>query len=161
MKTAHAARYFHGPMYLIILGCVRASLYKFTLSSLFVAALAGCLKTNLPPSDAAAEARQAAQDAQPAKDTARQEIEGIPPPAKSRYLAVHTENSWANPFLTVGREGDPHAGDLARRRPRTPTAREQCCDLPDARKQELDIRHQPACRRRWPRCRRDHGPMGG
>ena len=38
------------------------------------------------------------------KDKARQEIDQIPPPAKSRYLAVHTQESWSNPSLTVGRE---------------------------------------------------------
>ena len=122
-----------------ILGVVRASLYKFTLSCLLVSALAGCSKVNPPPSDADAEARQAAQAAQHAKDTARQEIDQIPPPAKSRYLAVHTETSWTNPFLTVGRETihmrvilpdvNPNAyGTGTMLRPA------------DARKQELDIR---------------------
>lgn len=122
-----------------MLGSVRASLSKFTLSWLFVSALAGCSKINPPPSDAATEARQAAQAAQQAKDTARQEIDEIPPPAKSRYLAVHTENSWTNPFLTVGREtihmrvilpdANPNAyGTGTMLRPA------------DARKQELDIR---------------------
>ena len=118
---------------------MRASVYKFTLSWLFVFALAGCSKINPPPSDAAAEARQAAQAAQQAKDTARQEIDQIPPPAKSRYLAVHTESNWTNPFLTVGRETihmrvilpdvNPNAyGTGTMLRPA------------DARKQELDIR---------------------
>lgn len=33
--------------------------------------------------------------------TARQQIELIPPPAKSRYMAVHSLNGWENPYLTV------------------------------------------------------------
>ena len=31
----------------------------------------------------------------------RELIEEIPPPAKSRYMAIHTKASWENPFLVV------------------------------------------------------------
>src|SRR5271167_1127890 len=122
-----------------MLGSVSASLQKLTLGCVLLGAIAGCSKPNLQPSDAAIEARKEAQAAQQVKDTARQQIDQIPPPAKSRYLAVHTQESWANPFLTVGRETihmrvilpdvNPNAygtGTMLR-----PT---------DARKQELDIR---------------------
>lgn len=34
-------------------------------------------------------------------DTARQQIELIPPPSKSRYMAVHSLSTWENPYLTV------------------------------------------------------------
>jgi hypothetical protein len=34
-------------------------------------------------------------------DAARQQMESIPLPSKSRYLAVRTLTSWENPYLTV------------------------------------------------------------
>jgi hypothetical protein len=34
-------------------------------------------------------------------DTVRAEVEQIPPPAKSRYLAIKSLTSWENPYLTV------------------------------------------------------------
>ena len=37
-------------------------------------------------------------------DSARQELDEIPPPSKSRYLAIHTIDSWSNPFLIVGKK---------------------------------------------------------
>jgi hypothetical protein len=37
-------------------------------------------------------------------DSARQQLDQIPPPSKSRYLAIHTIDNWSNPFLIVGRK---------------------------------------------------------
>lgn len=34
-------------------------------------------------------------------DDARQQLEQIPPPSKSRYMAVHSLSNWDNPYLTV------------------------------------------------------------
>lgn len=34
-------------------------------------------------------------------DAARQQLDLIPPPSKSRYLAVSTLSGWENPFITV------------------------------------------------------------
>jgi hypothetical protein len=34
-------------------------------------------------------------------ETARQQIDLIPPPSKSRYMAVHSLSTWENPYLTV------------------------------------------------------------
>lgn len=34
-------------------------------------------------------------------DSARQQLTLIPPPSKSRYMAVHSLSSWDNPYLTV------------------------------------------------------------
>ena len=34
-------------------------------------------------------------------ETARQQMELIPPPSKMRYMAVHSLSSWENPYLTV------------------------------------------------------------
>jgi hypothetical protein len=115
---------------------VQANLYKLSLSLPLLVALVGCSKSARQPADPVAQTRQQAQSAE---DAARQEIDQIPPPAKSRYLAVHTQDSWANPFLTVGREtihirlvlpdANPNAyGTGTMLRPA------------DARKQELDVR---------------------
>jgi hypothetical protein len=122
-----------------MLGSVSAYLHRLTPSCLLLLALTGCSNPTQQPSDAAAAARQQAQAVQQAKDTARQQIDQIPPPAKSRYLAVHTEESWTNPFLTVGRE-------TIRMRVILPDANPNAYGTgtmlrpADARKQELDIR---------------------
>src|ERR1035437_2366345 len=34
-------------------------------------------------------------------ESARQQMDLIPPPSKSRYLAIHSLSSWENPYLTV------------------------------------------------------------
>ena len=122
-----------------MLGLVSASPYKLTLGFLLAAALAGCSKPDQQPPDAAASARQQAQVAQEARDTARQQIDQIPPPAKSRYLAVHTQESWTNPFLTVGRETIRMRVILPDANPST-YGTGTMLRPPDARKQELDIR---------------------
>jgi hypothetical protein len=36
--------------------------------------------------------------------TDRQQLDQIPPPAKSRYMAIRTRESWSNPFLIVGKK---------------------------------------------------------
>ncbi|HTZ89519.1 MAG TPA: hypothetical protein VMA71_04210 [Alloacidobacterium sp.] len=55
--------------------------------------------------DAAAQAREQAKEQAQAEakkvDASRVELEQIPPPAKSRYMAIHTQESWNNPFLIV------------------------------------------------------------
>jgi hypothetical protein len=33
--------------------------------------------------------------------TEREQIEQIPPPSKSRYMAIHSLESWENPYITV------------------------------------------------------------
>jgi len=49
-----------------------------------------------------AAAGTAPQVASPqAVESARQQLEIIPPPSKSRYMAVHSLTSWENPYLTV------------------------------------------------------------
>ena len=37
-------------------------------------------------------------------DQARQDLDQIPPPAKSRYLSIRTIEAWSNPFLIVGKK---------------------------------------------------------
>ncbi|AXC15361.1 hypothetical protein ACPOL_6117 [Acidisarcina polymorpha] len=126
--------------WLDMLGDVRQGLHTSTIAGFVLAGIiAGCSKPTAPPDDAAAAAHQQAQSAQQAKETARLEIDQIPPPAKSRYLAVHTRESWANPFLTVGRDSirvrvilpDPNPGAYGTGTMLRPA---------DARKQELDVR---------------------
>jgi hypothetical protein len=34
-------------------------------------------------------------------ESAREQISLIPPPSKTRYMAIHTLDSWENPYLTV------------------------------------------------------------
>jgi hypothetical protein len=34
-------------------------------------------------------------------ESQREELELIPPPSKTRYLAVHTLDAWENPYLTI------------------------------------------------------------
>lgn len=57
--------------------------------------------------EAAAAAReralQQARAAATALDQDRQQLEEIPPPAKNIYMAIHTRQSWTNPFLVVGK----------------------------------------------------------
>jgi hypothetical protein len=118
-----------------MLGDVPRNLIVLTLSCLF-AVVSGCSKAT---PDAAAVAQQQMKAAQTAEEAARQEIDQIPPPAKSRYLAVHTQESWANPFLIVGRDSvhvrvilpDVNPGAYGTGTMLRPS---------DARKQELDVR---------------------
>lgn len=59
--------------------------------------LIGCSRNSAsgPPTSAVTEPRQDALDA------ARQQLDLIPPPSKSRYMAVHSLTSWENPYITV------------------------------------------------------------
>lgn len=38
-----------------------------------------------------------------AEDQDRQELDSIPPPSKNVYMAIHTRQSWVNPFLVVSK----------------------------------------------------------
>ena len=59
--------------------------------------LAGCHGHSTPaPVSAQAVAEQHA-----VLDTQREQLELIPPPSKNRYMAVHTFESWENPYITV------------------------------------------------------------
>jgi len=60
----------------------------------------GCTKSSAP---AATDANTASpKTTAQVRDNLRAQMEQIPPPAKSRYLAVHSEENWDNPFLIVG-----------------------------------------------------------
>jgi hypothetical protein len=47
------------------------------------------------------DAEQARVERHAEQDTARQQLEMIPPPSKSRFMAIHTAESWENPSITV------------------------------------------------------------
>ena len=68
----------------------------------------GCNRQPDPQRAAAVEAKteqkQAAQTLMKKENTARDEIDQIPPPSKVRYLSVHTTEGWVNPFLTIHRD---------------------------------------------------------
>ena len=47
------------------------------------------------------DAEQARTERHAQQDTARQQLDMIPPPSKSRFMAIHTAESWENPSITV------------------------------------------------------------
>jgi hypothetical protein len=76
---------------------------------LLVCLAAGCSRSAHHPAskiEATAAARehalQQARAAAAARDQDRQQLENIPPPSKTLYMAIHTRQSWTNPFLIVG-----------------------------------------------------------
>jgi hypothetical protein len=60
-------------------------------------ALAGCNRTPAPDAPTATLAQEQRQ----ALESARQQLELIPPPSKTRYMAVRNLSSWENPSMTV------------------------------------------------------------
>jgi hypothetical protein len=67
----------------------------------FLAGAVGCKSVPSNSTPSRAEVRQQRQAAQSRMDEARQELEQIPPPSKNRYLAVHSKDAYANPFLVI------------------------------------------------------------
>jgi hypothetical protein len=72
--------------------------------------LTACSRSDRHPAsaiEAAATARKQALEktraAAAVRDQDRQQLENIPPPSKTPYMAIHTRQSWANPFLIVGK----------------------------------------------------------
>ena len=72
------------------------------LVTLIALAAGGCSRGNQntaqkpSPQQAQAERKQEASDSEL--------LAQIPPPAKSRYMAIHTRESWENPFLIVSQK---------------------------------------------------------
>jgi hypothetical protein len=64
-----------------------------------LACLSGCHSTAAPAGGGTVSAHEVV-----ATESARQQMELIPPPSKTRYMAVHTLSNWENPYLTV--QGD-------------------------------------------------------
>ena len=65
---------------------------------LFPIVLSGCTRTAAP---SVAETRALAAEQRQEIDAARQQMELIPPPSKTRYMAVKSLSLWENPYLTV------------------------------------------------------------
>jgi len=74
---------------------------KPSLSSLFLLSLGALLTGCHGASPLSSNAAQSAADRAALLESQREQLEQIPPPAKSRYMAVHTFDSWQNPYLTV------------------------------------------------------------
>jgi hypothetical protein len=60
--------------------------------------LTGCTRTATP---SVAETRAIAAQQQQETEMARQQMELIPPPSKTRYMAVKSLSVWENPYVTV------------------------------------------------------------
>ncbi len=58
----------------------------------------GCTRTAAP---SVAEARAIAAEQRQEAEAARQQMDMIPPPSKTRYMAVKSLSVWENPYLTV------------------------------------------------------------
>ena len=63
-------------------------------SAVLLATLTGCNGTGAPSASSALEQHRQTE-------TIRQELEQIPPPSKSRYMAVKSLTIWQNPYLTI------------------------------------------------------------
>jgi hypothetical protein len=61
-------------------------------------ALTGCTRT---PAQAASPSPSLADEQRQMVEAARQQLDLIPPPSKTRYMAVRSLTSWENPYLTV------------------------------------------------------------
>lgn len=59
--------------------------------------LSGCTGGSAHGASASTLAEQQRQSL----EAARQQMDLIPPPSKSRYMAIHNLDSWENPYLTV------------------------------------------------------------
>ena len=61
-------------------------------------AVSGCTRT---PAQAAPPSSSLAEEQRQALEAARQQLDLIPPPSKTRYMAVRSLTSWENPYVTV------------------------------------------------------------
>jgi hypothetical protein len=86
------------------------SLTILAAALLLVSTLVSCSRSARHPAstiEAAAAARehalQQARAAAAALDQDRQELESIPLPSRNIYMAIHTRQSWTNPFVIVSK----------------------------------------------------------
>lgn len=75
----------------------------FTLALALVACSHGN-NQSAPANTTPAPTPQQAQAAAKAQASDRDQLDQIPPPSKMRYMAIHTKESWGNPFLIVGKK---------------------------------------------------------
>jgi hypothetical protein len=76
---------------------VRLSLLAFP-ALLLPLVFTGCTRT---PAPSVAETRALAAQQRQEDDLARQQLGMIPPPSKTRYMAVKSLSLWENPYVTV------------------------------------------------------------
>lgn len=82
---------------LTIVRCMRLTFHLALLPlSCLPLALTGCTGASAP-----ASVQMHASDSQHAMDEARAQMDLIPPPSKTRYLAVKSLTEWENPYITV------------------------------------------------------------
>lgn len=74
------------------------------ITTAFILTLGACSRGNQNQSEAPAPTPQESKAAAQERDSDRQQLDQIPPPSKSRYMAIHTRESWGNPFLIVGKK---------------------------------------------------------
>ncbi len=74
---------------------VRPALLLISLA--FAPAFAGCHGHSLPT----AVTREVLANRRAVLNTEREQLSQIPPPSKSRYMAVHSFEQWENPYITV------------------------------------------------------------
>ena len=76
---------------------------RILLASLLITATLGCSRPSLPslPNPNTVSAKTVSHQE---RDSARQQLDLIPPPSKNRYKTIRTLDSWENPYLTV--QGD-------------------------------------------------------
>ncbi|WP_260703914.1 hypothetical protein [Edaphobacter flagellatus] len=88
----------------MLISDMHTSAERFSLATLLSCALAlpltfiGCSRSS---ATAAQPSATLAAQQQQAMESARQQLELIPPPSKTRYMAVRSLTSWENPYLTV------------------------------------------------------------
>jgi len=63
-------------------------------------ALCGC-QTAPPAASTPQQRAQALAEQRAQLETGREQMERVPPPSKNLYMAIHTFESWENPYLTV------------------------------------------------------------
>jgi hypothetical protein len=71
------------------------------LSALALSLTLGCSRPSIPTIPNVSEANALAAEHQQETNLARQQMELIPPPSKTRYMAVKSLNLWENPYITV------------------------------------------------------------
>ncbi len=76
---------------------LQASLSALPLMLCLVLAT-GCNRSAVVPDS---DARASIAEKQAQTELIRQQLDLIPPPSKSRYMAIHALTSWENPYLTV------------------------------------------------------------
>ena len=73
-------------------------LFPSLLVSMLMCGISGCTRSSAP---AAVQTVSANAQQQAVLEEARQQLELIPPPSKTRYMAIKSLTVWENPYVTV------------------------------------------------------------